>query len=145
MVLSKALFTRREGNAGARVTLTRGLPSTPTFLLFLHDMSSRKVGLPWHKDNRPECYGYPTCLETFCSPTQAGIYLGFIIWGRSPEWLKAYQLPSRVWWYPPPPLSPGNVLQWICSEMQSGAFWDTILRNVTVCAMTLLHLDDFFQ
>ena len=28
--------------------------------------------------------------------------------------------------------------------MQSGAFWDTILRNVTVCALTSLRLDDFF-
>ena len=28
--------------------------------------------------------------------------------------------------------SPGNVLKWICAEMQSGAFWDPILRNVTV-------------
>ena len=63
VVLSKALFTRKGGNPGARVTLTRGLPSTRTFLLFLHDMSTRKVGLPWHKGNLPECLGYPTCLE----------------------------------------------------------------------------------
>ena len=27
--------------------------------------------------------------------------------------------------------------------MQSGAFWDTILRNVTVCALTSSRLDDF--
>ena len=29
------------------------------------------------------------------------------------------------------------------AEMQSGAFWDTILRNVTVCALTSSCLDDF--
>ena len=27
--------------------------------------------------------------------------------------------------------------------MQSGAFWDTVLRNVTLCALTSSHLDDF--
>ena len=44
---SKALFTRREGDPAARVTLARGLyPSTNTFLLFLHDMFTRQVGLP---------------------------------------------------------------------------------------------------
>ena len=32
---------------------------------------------------------------------------------------------------------PGNVLKWICVEMPSGAFWDTILRNVKECALTL--------
>ena len=32
----------------------------------------------------------------------------------------------------PPPPPKKNVLKWICTEMQSGAFWDTILRNVTV-------------
>ena len=33
--------------------------------------------------------------------------------------------------------------KWICAEMQSGAFWDIILRNVKVCALNLSHLDDF--
>ena len=32
----------------------------------------------------------------------------------------------------------------MCTEMQSGAFWDTILRNVRVCALTSSRLDDFF-
>ena len=44
---------------------------------------------------------------------------------------------------PPPP--PGDFLKWICTEMQYGAFWDTILRNVTVCALTSSRLDDFFD
>ena len=35
-----------------------------------------------------------------------GFYLGFVVW------------------------------KWICAEMQSGAFWDTILRNVTVFVLT---------
>ena len=40
---------------------------------------------------------------------------------------------------------PGDFLKWICTEMQYGAFWDTILRNVTVCALTSSRLDDFFD
>ena len=40
---------------------------------------------------------------------------------------------------------PRDFLKWICTEMQSGAFWDTILRNVTVCALTSSRLDDFFD
>ena len=39
--------------------------------------------------------------------------------------------------------SPGNVLKWICAETQSGTFWDTISRNVTVCALISSRLDDF--
>ena len=39
--------------------------------------------------------------------------------------------------------SPRNVLKWICGEMQSGAFWDSILRNVTVFALTSSCADDF--
>ena len=58
----------------------------------------------------------------------AGFYLGFIVWGRSPEWPKAT---SRSYGGPGA-CSPGNFLKWICAEMQSGAFWDPILRNVTV-------------
>ena len=38
---------------------------------------------------------------------------------------------------------PRKFWKWICTEMQSGAFWDIILRNVTVCALNLSHLDDF--
>ena len=37
----------------------------------------------------------------------------------------------------------GSGGKWICTEMQSGAFWDTIVRNVTVCALTSSRLDDF--
>ena len=35
---------------------------------------------------------------------------------------------------------PGNFLKWVCAEMQSSAFWDTIWRNV---APTSSRLDDF--
>ena len=28
--------------------------------------------------------------------------------------------------------STGKFLKWICADMQSGAFWDPILRNVSV-------------
>ena len=38
---------------------------------------------------------------------------------------------------------PEIFLRWRCAEMQSGAFWGTILRNVTVCALTSSRLDDF--
>ena len=41
------------------------------------------------------------------------------------------------------PRGSGIFFRWICAEMQSGAFWDTILRNVTVCALTSSRLDDF--
>ena len=34
----------------------------------------------------------------------------------------------------------GNFLKWVCAEMQSSAFWDTIWRNV---ALTSSRLDDF--
>ena len=68
---------------------------------------------------------------------KAGFYLGFIIWGRSPEWPKATSLLEGS-------APPGDFLKWICTEMQSGAFWDTILRNGTVCALTSSRLDDFF-
>ena len=66
-----------------------------------------------------------------------GFYLGFMVW-RSPEWPKASSFlgGSRV-------SSPGNFWKWVCPEMQSGAFWDTILRNVTVCAPTSSRLDNF--
>ena len=56
-------FFLRPCLQGGRVTLVLGLPSTYTFRLFLHDISTRKVGLPQHKGNLPECQGYPTCLE----------------------------------------------------------------------------------
>ena len=39
--------------------------------------------------------------------------------------------------------APLNFFKWICAEMQSGAYWDTILRNVPGCALTSLRLDDF--
>ena len=47
---------------------------------------------------------------------------------------------------------PENCLTWICAEMQSGAFWDTILRNVTVVfyffsrdyVLTMLHFAPIF-
>ena len=39
--------------------------------------------------------------------------------------------------------APGNILKGICAELQSGEFWDTILRNSPVCALTSSRLDDF--
>ena len=69
-----------------------------------------------------------------------GFYLGFIVWGRSPEWPKATRFVGG-----PGACCPGNFLKWICAEMQSGAFWDTILGKVTVCALTSSRLDDFFD
>ena len=40
-------------------------------------------------------------------------------------------------------MPPRNFLKWMCAKMQSGAFWATILRNVTVCAVTSSRRDDF--
>ena len=62
--------------------------------------------------------------------SRTGFYVGFIVWGRSPVLPKATSFPAGSGGKPPPP--PGNFLKWICPEMQSGAFWDTILRNFTV-------------
>ena len=41
-------------------------------------------------------------------------------------------------------MPPRNLLEWICAEMQSGAFWDTILRNVTLCALTSIVASGWF-
>ena len=68
---------------------------------------------------------------------QAGFYLGFIIWGRSPEWPKMTSFP------PPPPEILWNEYAMRCNLVHN--FWDTILRNVTVCALTSSRLDDFFR
>ena len=70
----------------------------------------------------------------------AGFYLRFIVWGRSPEWTKATSFLGRSRGLPT-----GNCLKRICAEMQSGAFWDTILRNVTVCALTSSRTAWFFR
>ena len=67
-----------------------------------------------------------------------GFYLGFMVWRRSPEWPKAMSFPGGSGGMPP-----RNFLKWICAEMQSGAFWDSILRNVTVFALTSSCPDDF--
>ena len=69
----------------------------------------------------------------------SGLGLGFIVWGRSSKWLKASGFQEGSRGMPPP----RNFLKLICTEMQSGAFWDTILRNVTVGALTSPCLDDF--
>ena len=69
----------------------------------------------------------------------SGFYLGFIVWGRSPEWPKAtcflggsgVCLPEIFW----------NEYALRCNLC--GAFWDTILRNFTVWEMTSSGLDDF--
>ena len=66
------------------------------------------------------------------------LFVGFIVWERSPEWPKAT---SFLRWSGG--IRPGSFLKSICAEMQSGAFWDTILRNVTVCTLTSSSLDDF--
>ena len=82
--------------------------------------------------NRSEMTGYPLSWTP-------EFYLGFIIWGRSPEWLKATSFLRGFWRHAPP----RNFLKWMCAKMQSGAFWATILRNVTVCALTSSRRDDF--
>ena len=51
------------------------------------------------------------------STTLPGFYLGFIVWGRSPEWPKATSFLAGSEAMPP-----GNCLKRICDEMQSGAF-----------------------
>ena len=66
--------------------------------------------------------------------SQRGFYLGFIVWGRRPEWAKATSFLG----------GPRTFNNSICAEMQSGAFWDSILRNVTVCALTSSRLNVFF-
>ena len=63
-------------------------------------------------------------------------YLGFIVWGRSPEWPKARGFLGG---------SPGNFLKWKCAEMRSGAFWDIILRNVIVVCTDLVTSGWFFR
>ena len=70
--------------------------------------------------------------------TKSGFYLGFTVWGRRREWQKAMSFLGGSKGMPP-----GNFLKWICAEMQSGAFWDTILRNVTVSALPSPRPDDF--
>ena len=62
-----------------------------------------------------------------------GFYLGFIIWGEKSWVAEGDKRPRGV--HPPPPHP----------RMKSGVFWDTILRNVIVCALTSSRLDDFFD
>ena len=61
--------------------------------------------------------GY-SAARLFGAPIQPGFYLGFIVWGRSPEWPKAT---SFLGWSGGIP--PGNVLKWICAETQ---FWEIL-------------------
>ena len=68
--------------------------------------------------------------------SQPGFYLGFIVWGRRAEWAKATSFLG----------GPRTFLEMnnsVCAEMQSGAFLDSILRNVTVCALTSSRLNVF--
>ena len=50
---------------------------------------------------------------------------------------KGHELPRVVWRHPPQEV----FLKWICAEMQSGAFWETILRNVIVAFISLFIRD----
>ena len=52
----------------------------------------------------------------------SGFYLGFIVWGRSPEWPKTTCFLGGVRGMPS-----GNFLKWICSEMQS--LWCILRHN----------------
>ena len=61
-------------------------------------------------------------LLTTLKSTMPVFYLGFIVWGRSPEWPKAMSFLARSRGMPT--LHPGTFLKWICAVMQSGAFWD---------------------
>ena len=54
------------------------------------------------------------------APIQPGFYVGFIVWGKSPEWPKAT---SFLGWS-------GRHTPRKCFEMNMR--WDTILRNITV-------------
>ena len=67
-------------------------------------------------------------LLTTLKSTMPGFYLGFIVWGRSTKWPKATNFLAASGGG----MSPGKFFKWICPVMQSSAFWDTILRNVTV-------------
>ena len=58
---------------------------------------------------------------------------------RRTKFFEGHELPKGVLEACPP----RNFLKWMCAEMQSGAFWATILRNVTVCALTSSRRDDF--
>ena len=60
-----------------------------------------------------------------------GFYLWFIMWGRSPEWLKATSFQGGGGG--PEACPPGNFLKWICVDMQSGAFWDNFEKCSSVC------------
>ena len=64
--------------------------------------------------------------------------------GEKSRMAEGHELPRGVREHAPPPPKK-NVLKWIRTEMQSGAFWDTILRNVTVYALRSSRLDDFFN
>ena len=66
-------------------------------------------------------------LLTTLKSTMPGFYLGFIVWGRSTKWPKATNFLAGSGGMPS-----GKFFKWICPVMQSSAFWDTILRNVTV-------------
>ena len=64
-----------------------------------------------------------------------GFYLGFIVWGRSPEWRKATGFLGGS----------GGMLPLKCFEMnmRCDAIWCILRPNFEKCALTSSRLDDF--
>ena len=67
------------------------------------------------------------------------LYLGFIVWERGPEWPKATSFLGWSGGIPPQKFFWNQYVQ-RCNLVH---FWETILRNVTVCTLTSSSLDDF--
>ena len=61
-----------------------------------------------------------------------GFYLGFTVYSQLAEGQSFLEGSGGM-----------TPRKFLCGEMQSAAFWDTILRNVAVYALTSSSLDDF--
>ena len=66
----------------------------------------------------------------------SGLYLGFVVWGRSPEWAKGVRV------HDPRKCFESNMKYALRCNL---VHFETVLRNVTVCALPLSRLDDFFR
>ena len=73
-------------------------------------------------------------IYTEKSTAWSGLYLGFVVRGRSPEWAKGVQV------HDPRKCFESNMKYALRCNL---VHFETILRNVTVCALTLSRLDDF--
>ena len=77
---------------------------------------------------KPNCLALPTTSTSF-SPTWVGairVLSRIHRLGEKSRVGESHELSGGSGGKAPPP-PPGNFWKWICTEMQSGAFWDTIL------------------